>query len=408
MMSENTFLIPFSNPFPMFLTASGARKYTVFDDKARSVEGRLFTQRWAVGDRLSFQCSWYRVIPDNALSVSIVFEVNGTVRKTITHTLGYDHGGTMYDDFFVQRRIGSSSQYNGVYVFSQIIGEIKDGNDESILSAGDCFRIIVTDITGATWESDFMEVCTSTDGTKLFHYSNASDTSTQTYDTYFGYVPDGYDLRLPAYYTGVDMASEYNVFKTSEGGIEMVDSLPQWKLTVHVGEDGIGLPLHYVMLLNVIMSCDRKSIADFGDYEFPDGGFSKESFDNYGNEFYTAVIARKDNPLSQQTHGINHSVSVFVEEIGPEALDITVISRSTSRWRLSQNTVSTQKTVSKVYGYEGETKIRTTHERLAKDTDYTIEVVDDEGTVLATKTITVKASRGGLNYMKLGDTFVIR
>lgn len=404
--------IPHTNPFPMFKTVNGARVYTPFDDKLKAVHGRVFNQPWALTDRLSFQMSWQGVPLNSSLVTYVRFYVNGDLRKTVTFHFGTaDVQGTAYTCFAKQKAVKGTSSYNGLFCFSQVVGSIKDSNNATMLTAGDCLQIRIADPTGTVWESNPMDIIASTEGTKLIHYANTSETDELVFDTYFGYMPYGYDLRLPGYYSGFGMNTDMDLFDTSSGGKLMVQSTPRWITTLHLGQDGVGIPLYHIMLMNMVMSCDTKSLADFGDFEFNDGGFDMETNPDYSNDFYTATIVAKDNILSQQSESVAGKFVIFAEvkyKGNFAYIVVNVVSSNNGQWHLVPSVMTGATSATRLTGGDGKTTLVLDYGVIRTDTEVTIAALDALDVVLGSVTVNLKAMLKGLNYMEIGQTFIVK
>lgn len=411
-MSAYTINIPHTNPFPLHKTVSGQRVYSPLDDKMSAVTGRRYTQQWALTDRLTFQISWHGVPLNSSLVTTVRFIVNGTVKKTFAYHFGTTSvQGTLYTCFAVQKKVKGQSVYNGLFGFSQVIGSIKDNSNNTMLADGDCLQITVTDPTGAVWESDQMTISASTDGTKLISYTNTSETGEMVFDTYFGYMVYGYQIRLHGQFTDMAMATDSDFFDTSDGGRLMVRSTPRWTARLDIGLDGVGLPLYYGRLMTMVMSCDTKSLEGFGDFELADGGFEKESFADYSGEFYHATIAGKANSFSQESSSTGNSFTIMAElkYYGNDAeIMVAVSSYGNGAWHLAtiQGTDVTQ--AQRLGGGDGETKLSIPLGVLASDTVITVSALDATDTPLGSVSLTAKAMLKGIGYMAIDDSFMVR
>ena len=394
------------------LDGNGKRLYTIYDDKISSVQGRNYTQVWCEEDTLSFQISWFDAPLDSSKTTTVRFYVNGTVRKTFTFNYGTTNvQGNLYTCFAVQKHTANSlSLNNGLFVFSQKIGAITDNHGERMLNEGDCFRITITSANGSVWESNHMEIVASGEGTKLIHYTNSSETNELVYNTYFGWMVYGYDIRLHGYYTDTSLASDMEMFETSQGGRIMITATPKWVTTLHLGLDGVGLPSYYTRLMNIVMCCDRKSINDFGEFEFFGDGFSLENFQTYSNEFYTADITTKDNKMYNDMDdgsGTFNMLAILEYETSQEVgYVVTVESNGNGNWYLSAPYAQAQ---SKLVGSDGMTTLYLKYIKSASDEPRTISVYKKNDNLLGSVTVNISAiMNSGLNFMAIGDTFLIK
>lgn len=180
--AQSEFRVPFTNPF--FMRKEGEEM--AWDGSFEEEESREYVQKWKSTDRLSFQFSWtgIKVVePSPVLYIQIV--VNGDVKFDRAYTLELNgieqREGTMYGDYMVNRA-GEKGKMNGVYCFSQILGEIQEGGSR-IIRNGDCFKVRCVDMLGGVWESSAMECTDETAGTKLFHYNSTCSKEQEQQDT---------------------------------------------------------------------------------------------------------------------------------------------------------------------------------------------------------------------------------
>lgn len=411
-MSAYTINIPHTNPFPLHKTVSGQRVYSPLDDKMSAVTGRRYVQQWAPTDRLTFQVSWQGVPLNSSLVTTVRFIVNGTVKKTFAYNFGTTSvQGTLYTCFAVQKKVKGQSVYNGLFGFSQAIGSIKDNSNNTMLADGDCLKITVSDPTGTVWESDQMTISADKTGTKLISYTNTCDAEEMVFDTYFGYMVYGYQIRLHGMISDEEMATDADFFDTSDGGRLMVRSTPRWTTKLDIGLDGVGLPLYYIRLMTMVMACDIKSLDGFGEFELADGGFEKESFADYSNEFYHASIAEKVNLLSQESTstGNKFSIKVWLAYKGNKAiLLVSVSSYGNGTWHLAPIAGIDVTQAQRLGGKDGETKLEIPLGVLTEDTVIVVSALDATDTLLGSVSLVAKATLKGLGYMAIEDSFMVR
>lgn len=411
-MSAYVINIPHTNPFPMHKIVSGSKVYSPIDDKMTAVTGRVYTQQWALTDRLSFQLSWQGVPLNSSLVTTVRFIVNGETKKTFAYHFGTTNvQGSLYTCFAVQKKVNGQSVYNGLFCFSQVIGSIKDNSNNTMLSDGDCLQITITDPTGTVWQSQQMDIKSDTSGTKLISYSNTSETEEMTFDTYFGYMVYGYQIRLHGQFTDFNMATDGDFFDTSDGGRLMVRSTPRWTTRLDIGLDGVGLPLYYIRLMTMVMACDHKSLDGFGDFELADGGFEKEGFADYSNEFYHAVIAERVNAMSLSSSSIGGKFAIKAELTyqGNKAIvNVAIDSYGNGSWHLAPSVSADVTLANKIVGGDGHTEITIPLGVLTDDTEITIVVLDSLGLTLGSLSLSASATLKGLNYMAIGDSFMVR
>lgn len=411
-MSAYTINIPHTNPFPMHKTVGGQRVYSPVDDKMEAVYGRRYMQQWALTDRLTFQVSWQGAPLNSSLVTTVRFIVNGAVRKTFAYHFGTTNvQGTLYTCFAVQKKVKGQSVYNGLFGFSQIIGSIKGGRNNAILAEGDCLQITVTDPTGTVWESDPMTISANTSGTKLISYTNTSEAEEMVFDTYFGYMVYGYQIRLHGQITDMDMATDSEYFDTSDGGRLMVRATPRWTTKLDLGLDGVGLPLYYIRLMTMVMACDTKALECFGEFELADGGFGKESFADYSGEFYHASIAEKNNSLSQTSSSVGNSFSLkagLQYKDNEAELLISVSSYGNGAWHLAPIEGADVTQAQRLGGADGETEFLIQLGVLTSDTTITVSALDTSDTLLGSVSVDAVATLKGLGYMAVEDSFMVR
>lgn len=411
-MSAYTINIPHTNPFPLHKTVGGQRVYSPLDDKMSAVTGRRYVQQWALTDRMTFQVSWHGVPLNSSLVTTVRFIVNGTVKKTFAYNFGTtDVQGTLYTCFAVQKKVKGQSVYNGLFGFSQVIGTIKGNNNQTMLADGDCLQITVSDPTGAVWESDKMTISSNTAGTKLISYTNTSDAEEMIFDTYFGYMVFGYQIRLHGMVSEENMSTEADFFDTSNGGRLMIRSTPKWTTKLDIGLDGVGFPLYYVRLMTMVMACDTKTLDGFGEFELADNGFEKESFADYSNEFYHAVIVEKVNGLSQSSLsvGSRFTINATLDYNGNKTtVNVRVTSSGNGMWHIGELQGADVTLAQRLSGGDGEYRFSIPVGVITEDTTIVITARDVSNSVLGVASVNAKATLKGLNHMAIGDSFMVR
>lgn len=411
-MSAYTINIPHTNPFPLHKIVGGNRVHSPLDDKMSAVTGRRYVQQWALTDRLTFQVSWHGVPLNPSLVTTVRFIVNGTVRKTFAYNFGTTNvQGSLYTCFAVQKKVKGQSVYNGLFGFSQVMGFIKDNSNHTMLADGDCLQITVSDPTGTVWESELMTISSNTAGTKLISYTNTCEAEEMVFDTYFGYMVYGYQIRLHGMLSDVDMATNADFFDTSDGGRLMIRSTPKWTTRFDIGLDGVGLPLYYIRLMTMVMACDSKSLEGFGEFEIADNGFEKEAFADYSNEFYHATITEKANSLSQTSSstGNKFSIKAALTYKGNETtLQVSVSSYGNGAWHLAPITGLDVTLAQRLGGKDGDTNLNIPLGVLTEDTVIVVDALDATDTLLGSVSLVAKATLKGLGYMAIEDSFMVR
>lgn len=410
------FRVPYTNPVYFGKVAGEGHEYRVWDDSLENEQYRTYTQRWHPSDRLSLQFSWENVAVSS--DITVTFIVNGAARKTTHYDIDTEGvSGNMYSEFAIRQK-NANGTVNGCYCFSQIISQITDDDDEQMLNDGDCLYIEVTDPTNTVWRSNRMSITTDTSDTKLIHYSNTSAKTQYMFDTYFGYMPFGYDLRIEGGFTEFTPNTAASVFQDYNGGYTMISSLPFDTAKLSIGDDGIRIPRYMLRTLNAVFACDRKSVDGIG-FEMTGDTLSVDRVPGYANDVYSVVVARSDNRFSYESEGVN----IFNASYQPdEPYDISkrdpnvntgkVTIQSSDEWYIDGlsalgNIVSFER----VSGGAG-------------TTTFAYKIAKNYGATELYETITFRSKssetaigelviarrvepRKGLEYMKIGDTFVI-
>ena len=403
LFSTHTFTVPYSNPFPMFRMKNGERVYSHFDDKRNAVQGRSYTQVWKSSDMLSFQCSWYRISLSANMSVTFRILEDGEEVFDSTRAISSEgYVGNLYKDFMCNKSNGDGT-VNGVYVFSKRVSDFT--------SSGHCIKVELTDPDGNIWESDTMLVDDSVKGTKLIHYNQTCGANETVFDTYFGMMVYGYDIRLHGKYTGSESAMEAEKITGYDGGVQMVSATPVWKTKMELGVDGVGLPSYYLMLMTMVAACDTKTVDDYGAFELDGADFQKQSFDDYDNEFYSAPIRLKSNTFGSSVTG-DRNTRVFVDyttrDDSANGAEVTVETDG-GRWYIDRDfTDANIKEIDTLAGGSGITVVRIGFGYSSSEETNTIAIRDAEtDDVIAEFTLVTPRTKLGLNHMSIGDTFII-
>lgn len=411
--SRFKFKVPYTNPVYFDKLTDDGVEYRVWHDSLINEQYRHYTQRWSLSDRLSLQFSWENIPAANNLSIVVRFYVNGVLSGSVTKHIGSSLlQGDMYTDFIVQRMNESGTSLNGCYCFSQIIGYIRHDNGLLSLQDGDCLEIEVGDPTGATWMSNRMKVTDRLNGTKLIHYSNISALMQNEYDTYFGYMPFGYDLRIEADFHEQTPGNSVSVFQDYNGGYELVSALPFETVKLTIGDDGVQIPRYLQRTLNAVMSCSEKSI-DGEDFEITGEPLSVDRIDGYANDVYSVVIALSKNRFSYQSEG-EHAFSAYAEEYMEQQNKVQTGSISiftTEDWYVNPASIEDSDIVlDKVSGGAGTTKIdyelpKNTTQDEVKTIEF-VSVLTNE--VIGTASVVSRRTfAGGIGYMRVGDTMAV-
>lgn len=412
--AQSEFRVPFTNPF--FMRKEGEEM--AWDGSFEEEESREYVQKWKSTDRLSFQFSWtgIKVVePSPVLYIQIV--VNGDVKFDRAYTLELNgieqREGTMYGDYMVNRA-GEKGKMNGVYCFSQILGEIQEGGSR-IIRNGDCFKVRCVDMLGGVWESSAMECTDETAGTKLFHYNSTCSKEQEQQDTFWGYMPFGYEIRLDASFTELTPKMESEVFEGLGGDYNLMSATATERMKLEIGSPGVWMPRKYLRIMNAMMACDDKQVDGTG-FELPDGGtIEVERVQGYANDMYSCEIARKENRRSYRSKGNARDFEAFCdldltrkEPISAEGF-IEVFSNE--NWYMDEQTVPDTISLGAFVGTKGQSVIRVEAQR-----NYTDEDITETISILDLKTrekigeleiIRKAEKKRGLNYMIIGDTFKI-
>lgn len=400
-----TFRVPYTNPFYLAKRTSGGFEGRVWDDSDANEWKRPYVQVWEPGDMLSFQFSWENIAAGNANTITVAFVVNGATSRSGTFTIGSTlMQGTLYSEFIVQKRAGAG--YNGLYAFSQKISDI--------VSAGDCFRIVLTDPTGAVWESNKMMCVQKAKGTRLIHYSDSASGGRMANDTFFGYMPYGYDLRLPASITEINPEMNQEVFQEYAGGYDLVSATPFETVKLTVGDNGIRMPRYYIRMFNTIMACDSKSI-DGVPFESVGDSLSVDRVAGYANDVYSVRVSRRRNALSYESSGrpvFASFVNLLQQESRQSGVTGTITVNSSDDWYIDGQSVSSAGLeLSSLSGSSGERTIRFDGPANNEEGDITKSIVFrslSDGSQLGVTYVTLRSvPAGGIGSMKIGDNFIV-
>ncbi len=412
--AQSEFRVPFTNPF--FMRKEGQEM--AWDGSLREEESREYVQKWNSTDRFSFQFSWTGINksePSPMLYIQIV--VNGEVKFDRTYALELNgieqREGTMYGDYMVNRA-GEKGKMNGVYCFSQILGEIQEGGSR-IIRNGDCFKVRCVDMLGGVWESSAMECTDETDGTKLFHYNSTCSKEQEQQDTFWGYMPFGYEIRLDASFTELTPKMESEVFEGLGGDYNLMSATATERMKLVIGSPSVWMPRKYLRIMNAMMACDDKQVEGIG-FELPEGGtIEVERVQGYANDMYSCEIARKENRRSDRSKVHAKDFEAFCDmEITrkePIAAEGIIEVFSNENWYIDEKTLPDTINLGAFAGTRGRNVIRVEVQRNYTDEDIkeTITILDLETNEKIGDLVVVRKAekRKGLNYMKIGDTFKI-
>ncbi len=401
---NNVIRLPYSNP--MCFKSSGQRR--VWEDSEEKEFSACYTQRWAESDILSFQFSWENY---HRLSLTtdftVKFVVNGVVAKqaTFSATQNQTYSGHLYDEFVVRKSTGD--YVSGMYAFSNRISEIKVSGNR-IINIGDEFVVVITDMRGTVWTSNTMLCTDNLEGTKLFHYKTDCGYRQSKFDTFWGYMVNGYDLRLEAGYTDLSSVSDMTLFDTYTGGKEMIRSMPKECVTLNIGDNATRIPRDFFRVLNVFLCCDEKTI-DGVDVEVSEGTFDISREAGVFNDKYAVPLVLRWNRHSYSSEVENEILEFFV--IDENDNSATVYVESSVGWYLDINDVMNDVVFNRISGNDGSYKIEVRFEPNTSGSDmtYDIPLKRMDGSVKGTIQIVSKSVvNGGLGYMKIGDTFKVK
>ena len=400
--------LPYSNP--MCFRRRGDKR--VWDDAEEREYQSCYLQRWSENDLLSFQFSWENYhIQSESKNFTVKFIVNGAIARTSTFSAvqNLTYSGHLYDEFVVRFR--NDPYVNGIYVFSQRIKDITSGG--RIITEGDEFYVEITDMRGDVWTSNRMLCTGNLEGTKLFHYKLDCGMNDCRFDTFWGYMVNGYDVRLEAGYTELEPASDITLFDTYTGGKEIIRSLPKECVTLNLGDNARRIPRDFFRLLNVFFCCDEKTI-DGVDVEVSEGIFDIERETGVFNDKYTVQMVLRRNRHSYSTEAENEIVELIIggfsggDNDGASRTEVLV--NSSDRWTLDINSVMNDAEFSKLTGGNGSDTIEIVFKpnTSGEDITYNIPLKNENGETIATIQAVNKAvSPSGLGYMAIGDTFRI-
>lgn len=412
--AQGEFRVPFTNPF--FMRKVGEKM--AWDGSLEEEESREYVQKWKSTDRLSFQFSWTGIRVDEPSPVMYVqIVVNGEVKFNRAYTLELDgieqREGTMYGDYMVNRA-GGKGKMNGVYCFSQILGEIEEGGSR-IVSNGDCFNVRCVDMLGGVWESSEMICTEETDGTKLFHYTNTCSMEQEQQDTLWGYMPFGYEIRLDASFTDLTPKIESEVFEGLGGDYNLMSATATERVKLVIGSPSVWMPRKYLRIMNAMMACDDKQVEGVG-FELPEGGtIDVERVQGYANDMYSCEIARKENRRSYRSKGKASDFEAFCDldftRKEPVSAEGFIEVFSNENWYIDEQTLPDTISLGAFAGTKGQSVIRIEAQRNYTDEDITetISILDLKTREKIGELVIVRKAekKRGLNYMIIGDTFKI-
>lgn len=398
-------VFPHTNPL---IFKKGVAVEDYHDNDAYEFQGG-FCQTFSTSDRLSFQFSWENIPANGNRKVEVKMHVSTSAIPTTVYTKlissmteGKDDTG--YSLFTFTHILGNGCR-NGFFQLSKKISELNITNGATVY-----FTVI--DPLGNTWTSNTFRIDTNTEGTKKIHYSNTCAEQQDVFDTHFGYMVQGYDLRLPAYFTEYTPASDTSLFMDMKGGSTLVSAVPYTTIKLNIGGK-YGLPREYVRLLNMVMHLDEKNI-DGKDYELSDGDLSIDIQQGYSNDFYSVVLVEKDGrygDIATATGNVNVIVSgndnqtskpitfgsVDINSDTPYFIDSTSI----NSYEFERVSAGAGKSILKYKAVKNTTNADITDTFSIKSTE--------DGTTLKTFTITRKKTFArGIGVMVVNDNLIVR
>jgi len=325
---------PFTNP----IVFTPENSYQPCQDDRLHEFIPCFQQQFAEFDRLSFQISWtnHNPILDSTQTLEIYVVKNDVEYLFKSLTFNTDLSKGNYPTHFIKQSKISVSNYCGVFCFSHLISEITNGyqypeydelttyhiNDlvsyngenyicfvqnvghspadpnywnslgyENLISEGDVFKIRLRLNTNII-DSNELIYKFDTSKTKLIHYYNTSINDSVTHNTFFYYMPFGYDIRLPAEFQHSTQKADKEVFQSYDGYFNLISALPyQVENLIIGGYDGI--PDELIRNINFILHCDNKTI-DAIPYELTtESELEVNYFDAHNNRILNVELCRK-------------------------------------------------------------------------------------------------------------------
>lgn len=407
-MSNHVTIFPHTNPLSFALyDADGSRlSYEEYIDSWGEEEWRCFTQLYMEDDRISFQFSFedLAVIPSSTIIVECY--KNGNIVNTESANLysGLDYGSA---NFGFKRFEMWNGLSNGCCWVSKKLSSLVSG-----VTDGDLWWIVVR--LGwddcKVWKSNKCKCVADARKTKLLHYSNVCATEQNVFGTYFGLMPRGYDLRLPAFFSDVTSISDKSVFMGYDGSVELVSALPYEVVRLNIGADGIGIPRYMQRLLNVVFCLDEKYV-DGVRYELAtDAKLDKVSVQGYANDQWAVNLQRKKNAFGTEYQGENkYSIMITgTQIIGNRVVGYMRIDADDGWYLENDNSIS----VDTPSGGSGTKVIRFEMPINTSSTDvgYTFILKSAEtGQIVAQTGGNNKVTQKRyLNYMKLNDNFLLK
>lgn len=294
--------IPRTNPI-IFRTAGD---YRPTDDLLWREQQNEYLQPFTLTDRLSFQFSWSNHFGD-AFSAKIFLCTQNNEYQLAHYNVDNKLNGGVYPKIYYKQQKVGRFYYSGVFCFSEIIEDIVENlaedyeeveggggielpelpdPEEINIKKGDVFYIKIQ-LNDTVYTSNYICIGDGS-GTKLIEYNNTS----QNFSTYFFEMPNGYNLRVPAFWGHVDYKVDKSLFFDYEGKPELIAAIINNVYTLVIG-GLVGMPDDVINNIIAILHCDYKKI-DGRRYEIIDSEIAINNVVRYGNRFIVAKLIEKE------------------------------------------------------------------------------------------------------------------
>ena len=443
------FFFPYTNP----IVLTPINSYQPCQDDRLHEFVPCFQQQFAETDRLSFQVSWtnHNPITDGTQTLVIYILKNGVeyLFKSFSFLTHLSLGS--YPSHFIKQSKVNVSNYCGVFCFSHLISEITDGyknteydalttyhiNDNvsyngenyicfvqnvghlptdtnywqylgavNLISEGDVFKIRLRLNTNII-DSNELIYRDETYKTKLIHYYNTSIDNSVTHNTFFYYMPMGYDIRLPAEFLHSTQKADKEVFQGYDGYFNLVSALPYQVENIVIGGYS-GLPDELVRNINFILHCDNKTI-DGIPYELTaDSELEVNYFDAYNNRILNVELCRK-NLDTQEYNPATPSASGYTQYDTVEKTTgkLTVVTDANYYLSSDSNGILGY-TFSEIVANGTKTITFSTNKNLTAETIYTtINIVNlTTNVIISTLILELPPTTKGIGYWTIGEFYV--
>ena len=349
-MAITSFLTYFPHVNPIVFFKDGT--YQNWMDATRYLPGNCYIQKYAINDRLTFQIRIIDEFDRSYLYRSYRLNIFKHDLRTGVVTNVYNEEQEITDRwhvFSVTKRISEiTTDTNEFYLRAEI--RLMDNQIPS-------FPITLHTVN---YESNTLQLITEPEeiqDTKVIRYTNSTD----KFDTLFGEMPAGFEIRLPALFGQPTPGQSSNIFESYQRDLELISATPFENINLYIGQDNIGIPDWHLKNINAILCCDYKAI-DRVQYELlPEADLTPIKADNYLFGWLDVAMAKAKNEFSlfyQEPFG-DSPISITSVNATAEAGTYEVIVNSSGDFYL-ESTNNTFFTFSPTFGYAGQTVITVT------------------------------------------------